>query len=89
MAILEDMASGRAVTIVPAGPGVQDAEVMILAGGQPGDARGAHATLGGATITGGTPWNGTWSTLPTDPGAGISLTVRATTAAIVKIRSGR
>ena len=61
---------------------------MTLAGGQPGDAQGARATLGGATITGDTPWDGTWSTLPTDPRAGISLTVRATTAAIIKIHSG-
>jgi hypothetical protein len=60
---------------------------MTLAGGQPGDARGTRATLGGATITGDTPWDGKWSTLPTDPRAGISLTVKATTAAIVKIHS--
>jgi hypothetical protein len=40
------------------------AQMMTLAGGQPGDARGASVTLGGATITGGTPWNGTWTTLP-------------------------
>ena len=62
---------------------------MTLAGGQPGDARGATATLGGATITGGTTWDGKWSTLalPADPRAGISLTVKATTAAIVKIQS--
>ncbi len=53
-----------------------------------GDARGASATLGGATITGDTAWDGKWSTLPADPHAGISLTVRATTAAIVKIHSG-
>jgi hypothetical protein len=61
---------------------------MTLAGGQPGDARGATATLGGATITGDTPWNGTWSALPTDPRAGIRLTIRATTAAIIKIHGG-
>jgi hypothetical protein len=61
---------------------------MTLAGGQPGDARGATATLGGATITGNSPWDGKWSALPSDPRAGISLTVRATTAAIVKIHSG-
>jgi len=76
------------VTILPPGPGGQHAQVMTLAGGQPGDARGATATLGGATITGDTPWDGKWSALPSDPRAGISLTVRATTAAIVKIHSG-
>ena len=81
--------SGDAVvTIVPPGPGWRGAEVMILAGGQPGDARGTTATLGGATITGDTTWNGTWTALPADPHAGISLTVKATTAAIVKIPSG-
>jgi len=58
------------------------------AGGQPGDARGTEATLGGATITGDTPWNGKWSTVPVDPHTGITLTVKATTAAIVKIQSG-
>jgi hypothetical protein len=81
-------AGDAAVTIDPPGPGVHGAEIMTLAGGQPGDARGAIATLGGATITGDTPWNGTWSTLPVDPRTGISLTVRATTAVIVKIHSG-
>ena len=77
------------VTIVTPGMGVQNAEIMTLAGGQPGDARGSSVTLGGAKISGDTPWEGGWSTLPAGPGAGISLTVRATTAAIVKIHSGR
>jgi len=81
-------APDAAVTIVPPGPGVQGVEIMTLAGGQPGDARGASATLGGTTITGDTPWDGQWSALPADPRAGISLTVKATTAAIVKIHSG-
>jgi hypothetical protein len=82
-------AADAAVTIVPPGPGVQAAEVMTLAGGEPGDARGINATLGGATITGDAPWNGKWSTLPVDPLAGITLTVKATTATIVKIEGGR
>ena len=76
------------VTILPLGPGARQAQVMTLAGGQPGDARGGRATLGGATITGDAPWAGTWSPLPADPRAGVSLTVKATTAAIVKIQSG-
>jgi hypothetical protein len=81
-------AADAAVTIVPATPGWQNVQVMTLAGGQPGDARGAVATLGGATITGAAPWGGTWATLPAGPPSGISLTVKATTAAIVKIQSG-
>ena len=78
-------AGDAAVTIVPPRPGAQDAQIMTLAGGQPGDARAATATLGGATITGDTPWDGKWATVPADPRAGVSLTVRATTAVIVKI----
>jgi hypothetical protein len=78
-------AADAAVTIVPPGPGWRGAEVMTLASGEPGDATGATATLGGATITGDAPWNGKWTVLSADPGAGISLTVRATTAAIVRI----
>ena len=77
-----------AVTIMPPGPGLRGAEVITLAGGQPGDARGTTATLGGAEITAGTAWNGRWDTVPADPHAGITLTVKATTAAIVRIHSG-
>ena len=78
-------ATDAAVTIVPPGPGVPDAQVMTLAGGQPGDARGTTATLGGAPITGSAAWNGQWTALTAGPQGHISLTVKATTAAIVKI----
>lgn len=82
-------AGEAAVTIAGSRPGPAGAQVMTLAGGQPGDARGTRVTLGGATITGSAPWNGTWSPLATGPQAGISLTVSPTTAAIVRIGSGR
>lgn len=81
-------APDAAVTIAPAGPGAQGAQVMTLAGAQRGDARGTTVTLGGATITGDAPWAGTWRTLPADPQGGISLTVEAATAAIVRIPGG-
>ncbi len=81
-------AADAAVTILPPGPRLRGAEMMTLAGGEPGDATGARATLGGAAITGDTPWDGTWSALPAGADAGISLTVRATTAAIVRIHGG-
>ncbi len=81
-------APDAAVTIVPPGPGTQDVQTMTLAGQQRGDARGTTATLGGATITGDAPWQGTWSPLPVQPGEGISLTVEAATATIVRITSG-
>ena len=60
---------------------------MTLAGGSretPGDHRHARRRHDHRR----TAWNGTWSALPADPHAGISLTVKATTAAIVKIQSG-
>ena len=77
-----------AVTIVAPGPVARGAQVMTLAGAQRGDAQGTTVTLGGATITGDAPWNGTWDTVAVAPGSKISLTVEATTAAIVKISSG-
>ena len=82
-------AADAAVTIVPPAPGLQGAEFMTLAGGEPGDATGASATLGEAAITGDTAWDGRWRALPADAHARISLTVRATTAAIVRIRTRR
>jgi hypothetical protein len=81
-------AADAAVTILPYGPGVQGVEIMTLAGAEPGDATSVSATLGGASITGDGPWQGTWSTLPTDPQTGIELTVSATTAAILRIQTG-
>jgi hypothetical protein len=81
-------AADAAITIVPPGPGWRGAEIMTLSGGEPGDATGASATLGGAAITGDTPWDGTWNALSADQRAGIHVTVRATTAAIARIHSG-
>jgi hypothetical protein len=79
-------AADAAVTILPSGRGLHGAQVMTLAGEEPGDASGAHATLGSAAITSAAPWMGTWRALPAGPRAGVSLTVGATTAAIVRIR---
>ena len=76
------------MTIVAPGQGVRGAQVMTLAGAQRGSAQGTTVTLGGASITGDAPWNGTWETVTPGPGSRISLTVEATTAAIVKISSG-
>ena len=81
-------AADAAITIVPPGPGWRDAEIITLSGGEPGNATGASATLGGAAITGDTPWDGKWSALPADMRAGFHVTVGATTAAIVRIRGG-
>jgi hypothetical protein len=74
------------VTIVPPGPGRPGAQLMTLASGAPGDATQARANLGGTAITGDTPWKGKWNALP-DPRGDINLTVKATTAAIVRIHN--
>ena len=79
-------AADAAVTIAPPGRGAPRAEVMTLAGARPGEATGASATLGGATITGDAPWHGAWTALSADPLAGVGLTVRAATAAVVRLR---
>ncbi len=79
-------AADAAVTIRPPGPGPPGAEAMTLAGRAPGDAGGARVTLGGATITGDAPWSGHWHPVAADPQAGVTLTVRAATAAVVRIR---
>jgi hypothetical protein len=82
-------AADAEVTIVPPGPGRPTAQLMTLASGPPGeDATQTSATLGGAAITGDTPWNGKWDDLP-ESQAGIALTVKAATAAIVRIRYQR
>jgi hypothetical protein len=82
-------AADAAVTIVPPSPRLRGAEVMTLASGEPGDATCGQALLGGAPITSDTPWDGKWSALFADPQAGITLTVKATTAAIARIHNGR
>jgi hypothetical protein len=82
------LAADAAVTIVPPGRGLPRVQLMTLTSGAPGDAAPASATLGGAAITGNTPWNGKWNTLPARAREGIRLTVRAATAAIVRIHSG-
>jgi hypothetical protein len=76
------------VTITPPGRRLHGAEYLALTSAGPGQATAAGATLGGAGITGGTAWNGSWNALPAGPRAGISLAVPATTAVIVKIYSG-
>jgi hypothetical protein len=76
------------ITIVPPGPELASAQLMTLTSGTPRDAAPASATLGGAAITGDAPRSGKWDTLPADPRHGISLTVKATTAAIVRIHDG-
>ena len=61
---------------------------MVLTSADPGDVTATHVTLGGVTITGNQPWHGTWTPLPANPQTGVTLTVRAGTAAVVRIHTG-
>ena len=79
-------AADAAVTISMPGAGPHHAEVITLDSGDPGDVTSATATLGGAAITGGAPWAGTWRPLATGARPGITLTVPAATAAVIRIR---
>ena len=83
-----ERAADAAVTIGAPAPGPYDAEVITLASQPPGDVTSAAATLGGATITGAAPWAGTWRPLPAGARSGVTLTVPAATAAIVRLRPG-
>jgi hypothetical protein len=76
------------VTIAPPAPGLRAAEAMILTSVNPGDVTATDVTLGGATITGNQPWDGTWTSLRANPQTGVSLTVRAGTATVVRIHTG-
>ena len=80
-------AADASVTIAPLHRRLRSAQVMTLAGPQPGDATATTATLGGATITGDAPWTGKWSPVTAGGRNGIRLIVPATTAAIVKIHT--
>ena len=78
-------AADAEVTIAGSGYRRQGTAVMTLASGMPGDATGASASLGGATITGSNPWKGKWTALTAPPQAGITVTVGPASAAIVRI----
>lgn len=77
-------AADAAVTITQPGPAPPRAEVLTLDSAEPGDPGAGGATLGGAAITGDAAWTGQWTALPGGPD-GISLTVPATSAAIVRL----
>ncbi len=69
--------------------GFEDGAVsaMVLTDGEPGNATRMTATLGGAAITNAVPWAGKWRPLGRMKDDKIELTVRSTTAAIVRIRA--
>jgi hypothetical protein len=61
--------------------------VLRLAGGQPGEATGTVAALGGAAITGDRDWESTLGAAAGRTGSGHYPGVPAATAAVVRIRA--
>ena len=76
-----------AVAIQAPGFAPATADYMVLMGTEPGNAGGMIATLGGASITNDTPWQGKWTALGRVSGGKVSLTVQSATASIVRIRA--
>lgn len=70
-------------------PGFNGAEVsaMVLTDGEPGNAARMTATLGGATITNEASWSGRWTPLGRVKDNKLTLTVRSTTAVVVKLHA--
>ena len=78
-------ATDAGVTIVSTGARPAAAEAMVLTNGTPGDASQSGTTLGGESITNAGGWHGRWDPVPPDSRGQVALTVRATTAAIVRV----
>jgi hypothetical protein len=72
------------VTIEPGDFWWTDAASITLASGEPGNPSSLTATIGGAAITNSAPWQGTWSPLRSGGRGRIAVTVRATTATVVR-----
>ena len=82
-------ATNAAVTIDAPGFNGAQASYLVLTDGEPGIAARMTATLGGATITNGTPWAGRWTPLGRVKNGSIALTVQSTTAVVLKFHSTR
>ncbi len=75
------------VTIQPNGFPAASAASMVLTDGTPGNAALLTATIGGASISNNARWSGQWTPLNPDTSGSVTLTVQATTAAVVKIHA--
>lgn len=80
-------ATDAAVTLIPEHFVPAVADVVVLSSGTPGDATPLTATLGGGTINCAAPWSGRATALRPDALGHVSLTVRATTAAVVTMQA--
>ena len=79
-------ATDAEVTIVPGEFGAASCTAMTLTDGQDGNAALMTASLGGAVITNNARWQGQWTPLRKDGSGRCIITVRAASAAVVKLR---
>lgn len=75
------------VSIQAMGFPVASAAYMVLSGGQPGNAASMNPTLGEAKIANNSRWLGRWKPVSRDEGGIVSVTVKSTTAVIVKLHA--
>jgi hypothetical protein len=80
-------ATDAVVTIQAQGFTSASAASMVLTDGQAGNASLMTATLGGASITNHARWLGKWTPSIPDTNGSVTLTVQATTAAVVIIHA--
>lgn len=80
-----DGATDAQVTIVPSRFAATDAAALTVEAGEPGDPASQTATIGGAAITNDAPWQGKWTGLRLDRQGRVTVTVAATTAAVVRL----
>jgi hypothetical protein len=80
-------AAPAAVTIRANGFRSGSASYMLLTNGDPGNASGKNATLGGALIRNNARWTGKWTPLGSFTNGLITLTVPSTTAAVVRVQA--
>lgn len=78
-------ATDARVTIEPRNFGLTEAAAITLEAGEPGDPSSETATIGGAVITNDGPWQGKWTTLSPDSTGHVAVTVRATTATVIRL----
>jgi len=85
--MLSHDATAAAVTIDA--PGFEHGIVsyIVLTNGDPGNATGTTATLGGAAIANDAPWAGKWTPAGRVKDGKVKLTVQSATAAIVRFRA--
>ena len=73
------------VTVEPRHFAATGGEYLILASAPASDCQARNATLGGATITSLSPWAGVWTPLSVDKAGKCTLTVKSTSAAVVRL----